>query len=81
MNGWPVGDSASIGAAVRGLRKRKGLSQTELAHRIGVSLSTIQSLEKWTGEDMSRGFNAKTIRGIRQALGIRIEYRWVFDDD
>ncbi|MBX0333590.1 helix-turn-helix domain-containing protein [Pontibacter sp. HSC-14F20] len=50
------------------IRKRKGLSQEELSEMAGISLRTLQRLEK--GETEPRGY---TLKSICRALGIDVE--------
>jgi transcriptional regulator with XRE-family HTH domain len=53
---------------VRELRERRMLSQQELAHRAGVSLFTIQRIERGEGS-----VRPKTGRAIAAALGVGVE--------
>lgn len=42
---WYSGDIATFGDRVAGARENAGMSQEELAHRLGVKLSTLRSWE------------------------------------
>jgi transcriptional regulator with XRE-family HTH domain len=53
---------------VRDLRNRQMLSQQELADRAGVSLFTVQRIERGDGN-----VRPKTGRAIAEALGVRVE--------
>ncbi|PID69063.1 MAG: DNA-binding protein [Flavobacteriia bacterium] len=57
-----------IGEKIRDIRKKKGLSQEELAESAHVNLRTIQRIEK--NESEPRG---KTLNSICEALGIHSE--------
>lgn len=60
-------ENLRLGDAIRGARRRAGLSQVKLAVRAGVSLSTIR-LAETAGVATSR-----TLVGIARALGMRID--------
>ena len=53
---------------VRDVRNRRMLSQQELADRAGVSLFTVQRIERGDGS-----VRPKTGRAIAEALGVRVE--------
>ena len=57
-----------LGNRILEIRKRKGLSQEELAEMAGISLRTLQRIEK--GETEPRGY---TLKSICQALGTDVE--------
>lgn len=58
--------SADLGRRVREARKRAGLTQKELAHRSGVSLSWIRALEQGTYTDT----RLETARRIAAVVGV-----------
>jgi transcriptional regulator with XRE-family HTH domain len=60
-----VNDSAAIGVRVRDVRKRRGLSQEELAGSSGVSVSLIRKMEQ--GE---YGIRLATVRKLADALRV-----------
>ena len=43
--GWYDGDTATLGDRITGAREASGLSQSELARRLGVKLATIRTWE------------------------------------
>lgn len=55
-----------LGESVRGARKARGWSQTELAHRAGVSRPTIARIEA------GQGFSATTLQKVARALDLQI---------
>jgi transcriptional regulator with XRE-family HTH domain len=57
-----------LGNKILDIRKRKGLSQEELSERAGISLRTLQRIEK--NESEPRGY---TLQSICQALGVDVE--------
>jgi transcriptional regulator with XRE-family HTH domain len=61
-----VNDSTAIGIRVRDIRKRRGLSQEELAGSSGVSVSLIRKVEQ--GE--YGGIRLETVRKIADALRV-----------
>jgi transcriptional regulator with XRE-family HTH domain len=62
-----VDDSAMIGARLREVRKRRGLTQRELARLSGVSLSLIRKLEQG---DYENGLRLETVRRMAVALSV-----------
>ncbi|SEG56246.1 Helix-turn-helix domain-containing protein [Actinacidiphila yanglinensis] len=62
----PHPTGSSIGARLRETRKRRGLSQRELAGRSGVSLSLIRKLEQGERADT----RVETARALAAALGV-----------
>jgi len=60
---------SDIAAQIILLRTRQGISQAELAKRIGTSYSAISRLER--GQHATSG---ETLRRIAQALGIQIRF-------
>lgn len=61
-----MGDSISIGARVREARKRRGLTQQDLAASSGVSLSLITKLER----DEYGSMRLETMRKLAVTLGV-----------
>jgi transcriptional regulator with XRE-family HTH domain len=59
----------ALGSEIQKLRKEKGLTQEELAHKCGLSTRTIQRIE--SGEVDSRTF---TLTQIAEVLGVPIEH-------
>ncbi|MCP2042453.1 helix-turn-helix domain-containing protein [Pontibacter sp. HSC-36F09] len=57
-----------LGNRILEIRKRKGLSQEELSEMAGISLRTLQRIEK--GETEPRGY---TLKSICQALNVDVE--------
>ncbi|WP_299984744.1 helix-turn-helix domain-containing protein [uncultured Pontibacter sp.] len=57
-----------LGQKILDIRKRKGLSQEELSEHAGISLRTLQRIEK--NESEPRGY---TLQSICQALGVDVE--------
>lgn len=57
-----------LGNKILDIRKRKGLSQEELSERAGISLRTLQRIEK--NESEPRGY---TLQSICQAMGVDVE--------
>jgi len=62
-----------IAEAIYDLREEAGLTQAELAKRIGTSPSVISRLEDWQYE----GHSLTMLKRIADALGKRIEFRFV----
>ncbi len=62
-----MSDSAVIGARVREARKRRGLTQRELARLSGVSVSLIRKLEQG---DYDNGVRLETVRKMAVALQV-----------
>ncbi len=62
-------DALSIGQEIQKLRKERGLTQEELAHKTGLSTRTIQRIEN--GETDARTY---TLGVLAKALGVSIEY-------
>ncbi len=58
-----------IGEKIRELRKKKGLSQIELANRIGISFQQIQKYEKGLSK-----ISISRLYQISDALGVDINY-------
>ena len=67
-------DDLRLGAIVRAVRKRRDLSQTDLASLSGVGHSTVSLVERGHCETLS----LRTIRRIAAALDVRVELlgRW-----
>lgn len=63
----------SLGAEITRLRKSEGLSQGQLAVRVGMHKQNIARLERLTYES----FTLKTLHRIAVALGKRLEVRFV----
>ena len=65
----PVKSQAEISALVRGTRQRLGLTQTQLAHELGVSY---QSVNRWeNGRNIPLPMVLKLIERILQGMGDR----------
>lgn len=62
-----MNDSAAVGARVREARKRRGLTQRELARLSGVSLSLIRKLEQG---DYDNGVRLETVRKMAVTLQV-----------
>jgi transcriptional regulator with XRE-family HTH domain len=60
---------------LREIRERSGLSQTELARKVGVTPSQISNIET-----SKRGLSTETLAAILQVLGIKIEDIWNSED-
>jgi transcriptional regulator with XRE-family HTH domain len=58
-----------LGAQIRKIREELGLSQEQLAGRVGTAQSTISQLEQ--GE---RNPSYKTLRSLANALGVSVSY-------
>jgi transcriptional regulator with XRE-family HTH domain len=58
----------AIAQRVRGLRKARGLSQTELAERCGISQSYVNKIERPGGCNMT----LETLEAIAAALGVGV---------
>jgi transcriptional regulator with XRE-family HTH domain len=67
-------DDLRLGSVVRAVRKRRGLSQTDLATLSGVGHSTVSLVERGHCETLS----LRTLRSIAAALDVRVELlgRW-----
>lgn len=59
-----------IASAVRGRRRDMGLSQAELAFRVGVSRRWVQSVE----DETASGAGIASILRLLDALGLRIDF-------
>lgn len=64
-------DSVRFGLAIRALRRRRGLTQAELADRAGVSQAAVSRAER--GE--ARSQTVRTLERIADALGARTSLR------
>jgi len=66
---WGGGNVERLQEKLKELRKRKGWTQEDLAHEVGVSLSTIQ---RWERVGVSRPFRLarRELRGLFQKAGI-----------
>lgn len=62
-----MGESASVRDRLREARKRRGLTQRELARQSGVSLSLIRKLEQG---DYENGLRLETVRKMAVALSV-----------
>lgn len=58
-----------LGARIREIREDQGLSQEQLAERVGTAQSTISQLEQ--GE---RNPSYRTLRSLAKALGVSVSY-------
>lgn len=65
----------NVGENIRKYRKEKGLTQSELAHKTSLALSTIQRYEKG-----HRQPTMQVLQKIADALGIPV-YRLTFNDE
>lgn len=57
----------TIGEQIRNIRKEKGLTQKELAHRVGLSWQTISNVEN------NKYTSLKTLNKIAKVLDINIQ--------
>jgi transcriptional regulator with XRE-family HTH domain len=64
-------DDLRMGRAVLVLRRRKGLTQVELARRAGLSASTVSRIER----GLMAGLTLRVLRTVAEPLGMRIELR------
>jgi transcriptional regulator with XRE-family HTH domain len=62
-----VSECANVGGRLREARKRRGLTQRELARQSGVSLSLIRKLEQ---SDYNNGLRLETVRKMAVALSV-----------
>lgn len=69
--------SAQVARQIRALRTWAGLTQRELAARIGTKHSVISRLEN----DDYEGHSLSMLRRIAKALGLRVEIRFVTDPE
>jgi XRE family transcriptional regulator, master regulator for biofilm formation len=70
----------TIGERIMQLRIKNGMSQTALAHKAGVPLSTINMLE--SGVRKGEGLSVDTARKIARALVVTLDYLCgAYDDD
>lgn len=60
-----TGDRERLGSLVRGLRTTRGLSQVELARRVGVTPSALSQVERGV-----RGFAGESLMRVWEALGV-----------
>lgn len=58
-----------LGARMKQLREEQGLSQEDLAERVGTAQSTISQLEQG-----ARNPSYRTLRSLADALGISVSY-------
>jgi transcriptional regulator with XRE-family HTH domain len=65
----PVASNHLVAAAVRSLRLRAGLSQRQLALRMGVARTYVSKIENSYSE---RGGNLRTLERLAGALGARV---------
>jgi transcriptional regulator with XRE-family HTH domain len=68
----------TLGERLRKRRQEVGLSQRELARRLGIRHATISDLERGVQKDMSIGL----LRGLARALGVTSD--WIigmYEDD
>lgn len=63
----PAEEVPRLGFAIRRLRKQKKLTISALAERVGVSASTISTLER-----TSRGAGVPLLRAVAEALGVTV---------
>lgn len=74
----PGGVMEGIGERIRATRKRRVMSQAELAAAAGVALITINRLENGKGEPEPR---PSTIRNVAKALDVEPGWLLFGDDD
>lgn len=71
---WDEAVARAFGEQVRSLRRSAGLSQEELAHRVGITKNQIQLIEagRQSGRDTGRPSNprASTLFGLAYSLGV-----------
>jgi transcriptional regulator with XRE-family HTH domain len=68
----------TLGERIRKRRQEVGVSQRELARRLGIRHATISDLERGVQKDMSIGL----LRGLARALGVTSD--WIigmYEDD
>ena len=65
--GWYDGDTATLGDRITGAREASGLSQSELARRLGVKLATIRTWENDQAEP-----RANKLQMLAGMLGVSI---------
>ena len=65
--GWYDGDTATLGDRITGAREASGLSQSELARRLGVKLATIRTWENDQAET-----RANKLQMLAGMLGVSI---------
>ncbi len=63
--GLPSQPQPALGEAVRQLRSQRGMSQEDLAHEAGITISTLSLLERGRSNP-----TWATVRGIAAALGV-----------
>lgn len=68
-----VGGDIHIGQRLKGIRERAGLTQTQLAERLGVKQSALSRLERQSDIRVS------TLRGYIEALGARLRIDATFE--
>ena len=71
----PTAATSATGAYVRRLREQAGLSQRELAHRLGCQQPAIARLEAGQASP-----NMRTLERIAEALDLRLEWQMVSRD-
>lgn len=74
--GWFSEDSATFGDRVAGAREHCGLSQEDLAHRLGVKLTTLQN---W--EDDLREPRANKLQMLAGVLGVSMRWLLIGEGD
>ena len=68
--------SKEIGATIRRLREKLGISTTELARRVGISQPQISRLENGL-----QGFRSGTLIKIADVLGVPPFRLWMTDEE
>lgn len=63
----PMQPQPALGAAIRELRAKTGLSQEELAHRSGVTTGTFSVIERGRSNP-----TWATVKSIAEALGVSV---------
>jgi transcriptional regulator with XRE-family HTH domain len=64
-------DDLRLGRVIRALRRRRGMTQAALAHRAGISASTVSRIE----HGMLAGLTLGVLRSICVPLGVRLDVR------
>jgi transcriptional regulator with XRE-family HTH domain len=67
-------DDAQLGSAIRAVRIKQGLTQAELAARVGVSRSIVSLIERGRAEETT----LSTVRRVAASLGVSVAFipRW-----
>lgn len=72
---WKIVSPASLGAALREERKKKGMNQTEAGQRVGVDQSTVSKVEQGNaGTRMDTLFRLLSVLELELVLQPRQKY-------